>query len=143
MTYNKNNQAQMMQLHKEIQDKIRVQNIQNNGLQRINQNTNYQNFQLDPELNLKNVKNMSPDINLSKNAYINQTFSPQSTTAPNPKVSNSAISIVKAGEHLINNNSSFIEFNRSHQGDGFFKKIHSIKKTENYESLPNNDPSHF
>lgn len=65
---------------------------------------NYSNLH-DSDLNLNNVKNMSPDINLSKNVYINQTFSPHSSTGPNPKVSNSAISIVKAGEHLINNNS--------------------------------------
>ena len=48
-------------------------------------------------------------------------------------MSNSAISIVKAGEHLINNNSSFIDFNLSHQGDGFFKKMNTAKKVDSYE----------
>jgi hypothetical protein len=34
-----------------------------------------------------------------------------------------------------------MEFNRSHQGDGFFKKINSFKKSDNYESIQIKGPT--
>lgn len=92
---------------------------------------------LDLKLNNMPESGMIPDGAISQqNQYIKNTFSPAST-GPNPKVSNSAISIVKTGDHLICNNQSLMdiqfEFNRSHQGEGFHRKIHNLKKNDNIE----------